>query len=129
MSTPVAKTISSKLSGRAVERALSPALSSLGGGSKRRPKYSPRPSRPLKSDFTFLVRLRWSGTDLEAGFVIYAENGPREVFGVSLGVRMSTPYDISQIPGASGRGTPVAPPAAAHAPLRRPVGGGEVACE
>ena len=24
---------------------------------------------------------------MEAGFVIYAENGPREVFGVSLGVR------------------------------------------
>ena len=91
----------------------------------------PRPSRPLKSDFTFLVRLRWPGTDLEAGFVIYAENGPRKVFGVSLslGVRMSEPNGISQIPGASGRGTPVAPPAAAHAPLRRPVGGGEVACE
>ena len=75
------------------------------------------------------MRLRRSGTDLEAGFVIYAENGPRKVFGVSLGVRMSAPYGISQIPGASGRGTPVAPPAAAHAPLRRPVGGGEVACE
>ena len=36
--------------------------------------YSPCPSRPLKSDFTSLVRLCWSGTDLEAGFVIYAEN-------------------------------------------------------
>ena len=77
----------------------------------------------------FLVRLRWSGAVLEAGFVIYAENGPNEVFGVSLGVRMCAPYGISQISGAPGRGTPVAPPAAAHAPLRRPVGGGEVACE
>ena len=83
----------------------------------------------LGSAVLILVRLRWPGTDLEAGFVIYAENGPRKVFGVSLGVRMSTPNGISQIPGASGRGTPVAPPAAAHAPLRRPVGGGEVACE
>ena len=75
------------------------------------------------------MRLRWSGTDLEAGFAIYAENGPRKVFGMSLGVRMSEHHEISQIPGASGRGTPVAPPAATHAPLRRPVGGGEVACE
>ena len=61
--------------------------------------------------------------------MIYAINDRREVFGVSLGVRMSKPHGISQIPGASGRGTPVARPAAAHAPLRRPVGGGEVACE
>ena len=90
---------------------------------------NPRPSRPLKSNFTCLVRLHWPGTDLEAGFVIYAVNGPRKVFGVSLGVRMSTPFDLSQILGASVRGTPVAPPAAAHAALRRPVGGGEVACE
>ena len=74
--------------------------------------------------------MRWSGTNLETGFVIYAENGPRKLFGISLGVRMSTDYDISQVPGASGRGTPVAQPAAAHAPLRRPVGSvGEVACE
>ena len=52
------------------------------------------------------MHLRWPGTDFKAGFVIYAENGPREVFGVSLGVRMSTHYEISQV---SGRGTPVVP--------------------
>ena len=55
--------------------------------------------------------------------MIYVENGRRQVCGMSLGVRMSTPHGISQIPGASGRGTPVAPPAATHTPLRRPVGG------
>ena len=90
---------------------------------------NPRPSRPLKSNFTFLVRLHWPGTDLEAGFVIYAVNGPREVFGMSLGVWMCTPYGISQIPGASGCGTPVVLPAATHAPLHQAVGSGEVACE
>ena len=109
---------------------LEAVLSSLGGGAERRPRSNPPPLLDLRNRTSlFLVRLRWSGTDLEAGFVVYAENGPRKVFGVSLGDRMCAPHGISQIPGASGRGTPVAPPAAAHAALRRLVGGGEVACE
>ena len=47
----------------------------------------------------FCGYLRWFGTDLEAGFVIYAENGPRAVFGVSLGVRKCEFYESPQIPG------------------------------
>lgn len=105
------------------------ALSSLGGDPERGPRKNTPPISTSEIGLHFLVRLRWSGTDLEARFVIYAESGPGEVFGMSLGVRMCTPYGISQTPRAPGRGTPVAPPAAAHAPLRRPVGGGEVACE
>ena len=43
--------------------------------------------------------LRWFGTDLEAGFVIYAENDPKAVFGVSLGVWKRASYATPQIPG------------------------------
>ena len=79
--------------------------------------------------FVCCVCLRWFGTDLEVGFVIYVKNGPRGVFGMSPGVRMCTHYDLSQIPRSPERGAATALPAAAHAPLHRPVGGGEVACE
>ena len=49
--------------------------------------------------FSFRDFLRWFGTDLEAGFVIYAENDPKAVFGVSLGVWKCTSYETPQIPG------------------------------
>ena len=44
--------------------------------------------------FSFRGFLRWFGTDLEAGFVIYAENDPKAVFGVSLGVRKCISYEF-----------------------------------
>ena len=61
--------------------------------------------------------------------MIYAKNGPREVFGTSPGVRMYTHHDFPQILRSPERGAATAPPVAARAPLHRPVGVGEVACE
>ena len=49
--------------------------------------YFPLKKLP-KSFFSFCDVLRWFGTDLEAGFVIYAENDPKPVFGVSLGMEI-----------------------------------------
>ena len=44
--------------------------------------YFPPNSPPPNHLFSFCDFLRWFGTDLEAGFVIYAENDPKAVFGV-----------------------------------------------
>jgi hypothetical protein len=59
---------------------------------------SPRKLCPNQC-FSFCDFLRWFGTDLEAGFVIYAENDPKAVFGVSLGVRKCTSYGSPRVLG------------------------------